>query len=641
MTVKDTAPTHPVTQRLWEAGITSVVVIDDAYNPPALDDLGAEIGDFWAGIIREESALAELKALKPGLESEDDIDEELINNLWARTLREEQSPLLIPCKDLLFSRHIVDQSELVDFIGNLYRIGITPICLGISEDLPDGDLKLFFLDFFLESNPAPLNPREVEDAIQTFTDGTRENPSIQASIDKAKQILSKFDDAFIILMSSKDGVEKARDSFREHTGLIEGMFDYAPKEQLASERELYLRLGISAVGLPVRHDIQRFVNALEASVKDASREFIARIKSLSFEDYLYIYSLSLRDEAQPLGAYMSWLYKSLLAHLVHNNDEVMLAQKKLDNVDMEKYVPLKKQPSIHLADIYRRSLTEPGIPTAGTHLRLGDLYVREGKDVLLVINADCDLLYSDNSSSRPFPADLSILLHPGRLKPVEESVKAKFKVTNLFFLDGQAFKIVWDHERVVTKKYGEVSEWLNWEGYSKKARLIAPHALEIQQHFAASLTRVGIPVAPPLPRPAAVQMFAKNEDRTLVKLGADIPRGVVIDREGFRFTVEGFNNLLKRVGEGIKHYTELRESYEESNARYVRLGRSVERLEALLQDCGEWFILIESSNGIPKENGLQIGSSGIFQVFCTPNLETAECIIALNLVSDEWIIGNA
>ena len=135
-------------------------------------------------------------------------------------------------------------------------------------------------------------------------------------------------------------------------------------------------------------------------------------------------------------------------------------------------------------------------------------------------------------------------------------------------------------------------------------------------------------------------MFVKKEDRTLVKLRADIPRGVVIDREGFRFTVEGFNNLLERVGEGIKHYTKLRESYDESNSRYDRLGKNIERLEALLQDCGEWFTLIESSNGMPKENGIKLGSSGIFQVFRTPNLETAECIIALNLVSDEWIIGN-
>ena len=192
---------------------------------------------------------------------------------------------------------------------------------------------------------------------------------------------------------------------------------------------------------------------------------------------------------------------------------------------------------------------------------------------------------------------------------------------------------------MITKKYGEVEKWLRCEGYLKKARLIAPHALEIQHHFAANMTRVGLPVAPPLPRPATVQAFGKNEDQTLKKLGADIPKGVVIDRDRFRFTGEGFNELLGRVVVGIEHYSELRESLSEGHARYDRLGRSINRLQAFLDDCTGWFDLIESSIEMPGGNGKQLGPNGIFQVFCTPSPESAESLIAINLLPDEWIVS--
>ena len=634
MATIDEGTMHPVGKRLSKVGITSAVVIDDAFDPLSLDDLRAEIRDFWAGIIREKSALSELRAMKPGLNSEEDIDEELINKLWGMTLRGDLSSLSVPCKTLLFQRQLEGHSELAVLVTNLSKIGVTPILVGTDQDIPTDELKLFFLDFFLGPDPVPAGPAAVDKAIQNMGSGTPEHPSIQASMDKAKEILLKFEDAFIVLMSSKDGAEQARTKFREVTGLIEGMFDFASKEQLAREKDLHLRLGLSAAGLPVRHDIQRFINALETSVNEASKKFITRIKSLSFEDYSYINSLSLRTEGHPLGDYMSWLYKSLLAHLVHNHGQVIDAQKKLDSVDMKKYVPLKRSPSLELADIYRMALTEPGPSEAG-HLRLGDLYVKDAEQVLLVVNADCDLIYSCHSPSRPFPAERSILLHPGRLTQVDGMSSQDAKVTNLFLLDGEAFKIVWKHDGVITKKYSEVEEWLHSEGYCKKARLIAPHALEIQHHFAASLTRVGMPVAPPLPRRATVQVFGKNGDGTLARLGEDIAQGAFVDQDGFRFTAEGFNEVLERVAEGVRHYTTLRESYNSSHPRFARLGKNIERLESLLSDCEEWFAIIESNFDMPGKNGKQLGSKGIIQAFSTPNMEAAECIIALNLILDD------
>ena len=641
MTTMDSDSNHPVTERLLDAGISEAVIIDDAYDLPAYSDIEDEIADFWATISRDNNALDELRGIEPNFVNDADFDEELIKKLWNQYINQELSSLDLSCQHNLFPRQTEGLSELAPLVANLIEIGITPILLGIGDDLPDEQLKLFFLDFFLDSRATPPSPAAVEDAIDKLTAGIEDEQSTRPSIEKAKQVIGKFDDPFIVLMSSKDGVERARDSFRKQTGLIEGMYDYASKENLAKKTHLHLTLGISAAGLPVRHEIQRFVNAFESSVTKAMEEFISRIKSLSFEDYLYIYSLSLRTEGHPLGDYMSGLYKSLVGHLVIDDDEVIDAQNRLDQMEMDTYVPLKRAPSPNLAEMYRLSLTEPGRFSEGTPLRLGDLYVRDAQDVLLVINADCDLAYSSQNPRRPFPERLSVLLHPGKLKQIEESVDPTFKVTKLFFLDGKAFKIVWNHERVITKEYSEVDRWLEGEGYSKKARLISSHALEIQQHFAAKLTRVGLPVAPPFPSLASVQVFGKNEDGTLAKLGVDIPKGAVIDQEGFRFTVGGFKDILERVSDGINHYEEIRECIGSSNRRYGRIGSRIEKLQAFQNDCHEWFSLIENSHALPSENGRQIGSNGIFQVFHTPNLECAECIIALNLVSDGEITSVA
>lgn len=640
MTAVDDTQTHPVARRLQDAGITRAAVIDDAYNDPNLEDLRVEIGDFWAAIDRDVVALSELHAMNPDIKIQEDIDEALIDSLWARALADEQSSLLGLCRSLLFSRQLERRLELVGLVDNLSRLGVTPIPLGTEDDLPDEELKLFFLDFFLGPDPTPPSSAAVEEAIQQLVEDALENQSIQASISKAREILERSDDAFIVLMSSKEGVQRARDKFREVTGLIEGMFDYASKDQLANEMNLYLLLGISAAGLPVRHDIQRFVNSLEKSIDKASEEFVRRIKSLSFEDYLYIYALSLRTEGHPLGDYMLWLYRSLLGHLLIDREQVIDARNKLDSIDLQEFVPLKRAPSTSLADMYRLSLTEPAPWADGQHLQLGDLYVRGTQNALLVINADCDLVHSSQSPSRQFRPDMSILLLPGRLTSVDESLNQGFKVTQLFGMDGQAYKIVWHHERLITKKYGEVVKWLTCEGFVKKARLTAAHALEIQHHFAASLTRVGLPVAPPFPRSATVEVYAKNEDSTPAKLGADIPGGVVLDGGRFRFTVEGFRAILENAGQGIGHYTALRDTYDNSNRRYSRLSRNIERLEEWLQNSAEWFALIESSCTIPGENGSQLGQSGIVQIFCSPNLGKVDTVIAINLLPDQQIIGS-
>ena len=126
MTTMDDTQTHPVAKRLQDAGITRAAVIDDAYNAPDLEDLRVEIGDLWAAIERDDTALSELHAINPDIEIQEDIDEALIGSLWARALEDEQSSLLALCRSLLFSRQLERRAELVGLVDNFVPPGRYP-----------------------------------------------------------------------------------------------------------------------------------------------------------------------------------------------------------------------------------------------------------------------------------------------------------------------------------------------------------------------------------------------------------------------------------------------------------------------------------------------------------------------------------
>jgi len=145
-----------------------------------------------------------------------------------------------------------------------------------------------------------------------------------------------------------------------------------PKEDLEDKEKLYLHLATWAMGMPTRHEIQHFVEALIAGAKSASKDFVRHVSALGFEDYANIQWLSLQVEGHPLGDYMLWLYKSLLAYLLHNHPEVLAQQKKLDSMAFDRFTPSQVAPSPQLAEIYRYALAEPGVEEVGPHPRAAD-----------------------------------------------------------------------------------------------------------------------------------------------------------------------------------------------------------------------------------------------------------------------------
>ncbi len=532
--LKSQSGEHSITKRLHGIGITRVALVDDAYDSPSVNALNSgEIDDFWGRIERDRDLIQELASYKEGVSSADDIDDRLLISLWDNI--DNLKKLREPCINALFANRLAMKGR-VDKIAEHFRtLGLEIETVG-SEGLPDRGTKLVFIDYIL--NPAAIQDR-----------GRR-------ATEKAKEIYGRIEsDAekpFIVLMSEQPDAKAQQETFRKESGLLAGLFGFRPKEDLLEADRLYVDLTTWSIDMPARHSIQHFIETLAKSLNDASKQFIERIKELSFEDYANIQYLSLQPDGQPLGEYILWLYKSYLLHLVHDKDEVISLEKKLDELSFNKYYPSQSLPSTRLAEIYRCALTEPGVGKLEAHpwsskkekepyIQFGDIFRRKGSlEVLVVINAPCDLAYAPGSS-RPFPKERSIFHEHGTLVKLSEVLQANLCRTELFEHEGEAYRIIWDHRQVISKKYGEVWQWLKEEKYERIARLKLPFALDVQQVFASNLTRIGMPVKPPFYKTADVEVYCEGPNGECLLLDEPIKGGAFLAL----YKVGGDDNYLR------------------------------------------------------------------------------------------------
>lgn len=632
---------HPIATHLKDIGISKALIIDDAYDAPTRETHAAAIPDFWATVSHQPALLDELKTVRPDIDDQDQIDDQVLRLLWERRdALEKLGPIL---KSDLFSLKIGDLTTLNRLTQHLKEVGIEAVSLGSDVDLPAEPINLVFLDYHLGPGTG----------------------AVELSTSKARKIYEtapgEGNKPFIVLMSSQPDV--AKDVFREASGLLAGLFGYVTKSDLLDKENLFFHLGTWAFDMPKRHEIQHFVEALGKAAAEASIDFTRRIKALGLEDYANIQHLSLRPDGHPFGDYMLWLYKSLFAHLLHAAPQVIVQQKQLDKWTIDTFTPSEHGPSLSLAEIYRCAITEPGVDVVGPHpraeasdpnplLRLGDLFFKEqSSDVLIVINAACDLAYAPGTQ-REFPGDLAILLVQGRLQPFEEQIAAGATRTELFEFHGKAYRIVWDETKLIAKKYSEVSQWLTDGKYARKARLALPYALQIQQAFATNLMRIGMPTTPPYFQPAGVEVYCGDQTGKPVLLES-IPMGAVVYMHGgkseFFLTVDCMKKVVSKLPAAIGHCQGHQAGLTAESAaldpsqtepkkvitgRISGLKSKLEKLEKLKSLSQVWVPLVRKLHALPIPQGNGELSKKLLRVYRDVrfDVEFPEAVpIALNL----------
>ena len=549
----------PLKALLIKQGIERVAIVDDAFDSMAQRELTTEeANNLWGMLEFDDDFQRQIDDFGRQIGGADDLVGELIDELLAN---QSEVPRFVE----LWSRSIAgirltealgSISGLRDQLRNSFNLEVGTF--GSDTDpstLVTYEPQLVFLDWYLGDD-------EVQPGGGGITDAGPH--AVQVAVDTARGILENWPKEsptpLIILMSSKPGIETYAGEFCRRAQLLRGMFYAVPKTRLNDSLNLRVHLKLFAMSVPPGRRLQAFMDTLRGEFPVATRQLLETLSDLTLTDYAYIQRLCLQREGQPLGDYLIWLFSTYLGQLLFA-EALKDARTDLDSMTFEQDLPSLGPPSDTLTDIYHTALFDTSVGPVVTHplafvqeastpkghpaIALGDLLRlrqwasaddnqnsaacrdndceadAEGSvgqvdsevdaELLLVINAQCDLVYRPASGDiTASEKDLTILLLPGTPRPVRNRGGSSKLSTELYQQDGVNYRIEWDTKNVRTISLSQFRKWTKSKGYERVARLRLPFALEIQRTFASDLTRVGSPVTPPIYQPIEA-LFAPSE----------------------------------------------------------------------------------------------------------------------------------
>lgn len=635
MSTEPVAAQHPLAALLAKRGVGRVGIIDDAYD--TIDHVVVqpeEAEDLWASIEHQDEAREELERIggdtaEPGL---------ITGKLVAAFLsRREEYPALGGLWDTsMLGVRLYERTKLLDrFTAHLEQdLALDVRKLGRQAQLSDPTIKLYFLDWYLGED--------------------RDADPVQAAVEKAMQIYALCPEneqkPLIVLMSSRPGVVDEAEDFRKRSGLLGGMFYTLPKQELADPVTLEIHLHMYARSLPAGHQVQRFVEAIREKVVTVGHQFADDINELTLSDYAFIQRLSLQEDGHPLGDYILWLFGAYFGHLLFGRalrDE----RADLDSMRFEQALPSHDVPSVRLAQVYQCALFDMDVGPLSQHprgrstathepvtepwLNLGDLFLCEGDvisapgavkgvedpvpsdpvattvlanaapgetspsetppDLFMVINNQCDLSFTPDDD-RAIEPDRAILLLPGTLQPLGDSLKsARALRTELFTRGGDSFRIIWDTKKVRSVPYAAFMRWIDEQRLHLRARLRLPFALEVQRAFAADLTRIGMPVPPPIYQPLTVELL-EPQGGSLVRVDGGQQRRafVVLTRKGSQCVLTlPLITAVRKALEAQRQVMQLEnEQRDPATKEYARAAQKVNKLSVLVSSPDTWLTLL-------------------------------------------------
>ena len=572
-----------IKERLQRAGFTRAVVADNAFGTPSLADVTTpDLDDFLNDIEGDDELLAELGGIGFSIDHLEVGENDVVSALWAT--RDTGTRLVQVARATILKYILEDYESVTTIVSALKSVGMEVTTVGSPLVEVPHPVDVVFLDYFFGSWSDP-NSKLVAGSI-------------------AREIYKGYDDdepkPFIVLMSSRPEARKEADQFRQTSDLLGSLFDFVSKNAFSDVTALSIRLASWAAGSDTRHKIQRFVEALDQTWCATTLEFMQKVKSLTIEDYAHIQALSLQKDGHPFGEYMLGLYGSMLVNSVlENNGQLADKKRELDGFSVGSFIPSHKPPSRYLAEAYSLSIAEPisqeidQHPRAGVCegndglplLRLGDLLVRNAESkVYMVATPDCDLAYAPGSQ-RDLDDDLAVVLIPGVLHPLNAGNPRSNIRTELFYLNGQPYRIYWEPKKIVAMEIGQFRDWYAQGGYARPVRIRLPYALEIQQAFASNLGRVGTPVAPPLPEFVDLQFYCEGENRVWTLLGETVAAGATVIHTAYgessvEIHTDSVLELLDRIHDLVDKYRgKIRVGTEQTTQRRQKL-----KLNKLL-DC--------------------------------------------------------
>jgi len=574
-------------QLLRSKGISNVAIIDDAYYkiPSRLFFAGPRLGQLRSNIQAWDKPSKEFEALQLKIDTDDDLTDEAIQKIyelragtgeiqkWFQDYENEQEQRRAGLREL--------EEMLRNDLGCAVQT-LSPAAQFDAANLP----QLIFVDYYLDPSDRPENSLVLAEAL-------------------GQKIASSFaptDKPFVILMSSKttvDGPMKAM--FREKADFIGGMFYFIPKSDLKRNPTFLIRLAILMRSVDEGRIIQQFVEAFGAELLNAAQRFKSKVRSLSIEDYGYMQQLSLYREGRPLGDYLLWLFGSYFGHLLFRS--VPEQRRQLDSMNFSDVPESDSFPSEEFVDLYKNVVAQE-VQELGIHPRsqlqngqdqtllppdphFGDLFINEKKEVLMIITPECDLLFAPEAEAqREHRPDQSVLMVPGKLEELGRAHESTDVVTSFFPLDERTHQIKWSIKSAESPHFEGLRSFLHEGGYKRRSRIRHPFSTEVQDAFTRDISRVAMPVAPPMLRKASVVICCQGEGDKVDTTDLESPSAIIFATHDEDYVHLKLQTAVKVIEEaqaqGLKLQAKLTAETTENVRK--RLVSHIERLNKLVTD---------------------------------------------------------
>lgn len=491
--------------------IAEISIIDDAYF--AVPTRAALSDDALAQLVQciqsWQEPTAEFTALNLAIESEADITDTVLQSVYSLRATSPEIQTWFTDYDNVQEQR---RANLRPF-ENLLRAELECNVLTLSPLAPFDPTHLpqvIFIDYYLDPRDEVAN-------------------SLQLAKNIGERITTSFADhpkPFVILMSGQGLTDLMKSQFRDQAKFLGGMFYFIPKQELKPNVTSLLRLAVLVRSLNDGRRIQEFVEAFEQEISATSAKFTEKVRALSLEDYAYIQKLTLHGEGMPLGDYVLWLFGTYFAHLLFRS--IPKQRRQLDAMHFEHIAESDSMPSAEFVDLYSNVVGEE-VDELGTHPRanaaqpegppgppdphFGDVFLNDKNEVRMIITQECDLLYApEEDAERKHQPDDSVFVIPGTLEDMSPATSDKDLVTSFFPLGGRTYQIKWKPKGVISIPFVDLREQIEKGGFRRRARIRHPFATFVQTSFTTDLTRIAIPVAPPMLREVSVSVHCLGPD---------------------------------------------------------------------------------------------------------------------------------
>lgn len=498
--------------------VKRVLVVDDAYDPPALSP-GHE-GDLLDVLQRpdlrdyvSEDSLGEsdLRAATQAL-LDGEYNHAAVSNansslfgayLQGRTEAVDPGAQFAELKDPALEA-LDPLLELLQHGGgtlSVRRVG-REAALAVSKELQP---HLILMDFFLSP---PDRATGASTKREEFVDR-------KSSIALLRELLkaSRGATPAVVLMSSGDVEARAQ---RYRSSLEEGVmafrFGFLNKRWIRrADGELIAEGDAADVLLDVTGSFE-FGRILEAGLRhwkdgaeEGLRELYRELRDLEVKDFAYLMRFRLYQEGTPFADYLEWLLGESVravvdSHVEWNTD----AFSRLNDEKLTEAIAGAHQaPSSRIAKFFHRIRFDSGANRVRSRFTLGDLFSDPaGRNVRMVITPDCDLVVRNGRQSAS-----RLLTVGGTIRGLGDK-QASADNLILFHVPKA---ITWNLKDVMSHSFGDIAEiQVDKTTYSYYATMRVLPAQTIQKAVLGDLARVGSAVPPIVDVAAPVRVYVKT-----------------------------------------------------------------------------------------------------------------------------------